>query len=228
MEFEKIEGSRKLSLFAKISSTMTKRRATVFPAVPKYFQHFDSLLENSDLGRIEDNVFYRTYDKFALIFLPDLDINVLDCVESIHVDAKFKTVPSCFYQLLIIHCIILDTIVPVLYVLMTSKSRLLYDSVSLQIRCLAPGFRPQHAVSDYEHALFSSIKLAFDSETQGCYFHFRQNLWRKWQQLGLSTIKVKEVNTWLNMVMSLHLLPSTAIRQAFFELSPSLFDINVP
>ena len=207
---------------------MTKRRATVFPAVPKYFQHFDSLLENSDLGRIEDNVFYRTYDKFALIFLPDLDINVLDCVESIHVDAKFKTVPSCFYQLLIIHCIILDTIVPVLYVLMTSKSRLLYDSVSLQIRCLAPGFRPQHAVSDYEHALFSSIKLAFDSETQGCYFHFRQNLWRKWQQLGLSTIKVKEVNTWLNMVMSLHLLPSTAIRQAFFELSPSLFDINVP
>ena len=76
--------SIEVSPFAKISSTMRKRRATVFPAVPKHFQDFDSLLKNSDLGRIEDNVFYRTYatanDEFALIFLPDLDINILDCV----------------------------------------------------------------------------------------------------------------------------------------------------
>ena len=158
---------------------MRKRRATVFPAVPKQFQDFDSLLKNSDLGRIEDNVFYRTYatanDKFALIFLPDLNNNILDCVESIHVDATFKTVPSCFYQLLIIHCIILDTIVPVFYVLMTSKSRLhYYDSVFLQIRCLAPGFRPQHAVSVFhkrEHSKYCDrfIAEAEDKLTNGRY-----------------------------------------------------------
>ena len=43
--------SIEVSPFAKISSTMRKRRATVIPAVPKHFQDFDSLPKNSDPGR---------------------------------------------------------------------------------------------------------------------------------------------------------------------------------
>ena len=62
---------------------------------------------------------------------------------------------------------------------MTGKSRNLYDAVLFQIRCIAPSFKPKLSVTDFEQALYSSVKFTFDCEIQGCYFHFRQSLFDK-------------------------------------------------
>ena len=121
---------------------MRKRRANNFPPIPRKVEEFDNLLENPDFGTFDGNIFYRTFasanGEFVLIFLADIDLSFLNRIHSIHVDATFKQVAVDFYQLLIIHCLVLDTIIPVFYVLMSCKTRLLYDAVFLKIRSLAP------------------------------------------------------------------------------------------
>ena len=191
---------------------MRKRRANNFPPIPR-------------------NIFYRTFasanDEFVLIFLADIDLSFLNRINSTHVDATFKTVPVNFYQLLIIHCLVLDTIIPVFSVLMSGKTCLLYDAVFLKIRSLVPQFNPETFVSDFEIALYSSIKFVFGSNLQGCLFHYRHSFYRKWQLLGLSCVKVKEVVSWVKHLMALQLLPTILIHSVFYELNPSVLEINV-
>ena len=110
---------------------------------------------------------------------------------------------------------------------MSGKTRFLYDAVFLKIRSSAPQFSPETSVSDFEIPLYSSIKFVFGSNLQGCLFHYRQSLYRKWRQLGLSCVKVKEVVGWVKQLMALPLLPTNLIHSVFYELSPSVLDINV-
>ena len=159
INFENVD----ISTFLKISSIMRKRRANNLPLIPLKVEGFHNLLRNPDIGTIDGNIFYRTFasanDEFALIFLADIDLSFLIRIHSIHVDATFKTVSVDFYQLLIIDCLDLDTIIPVFYVLMSGKTRLLYDAVFHKIRSLVPQFNPETSVSDFEIALYSFIKL---------------------------------------------------------------------
>ena len=107
---------------------MSKRRASNILPIPRRVEEFICFTEHS-LPANED---------LALIFLADFDLSFLNRIHSIHVDATFKTVPVDFYQLLIIHCLVVDTIIPVFYFLMSGETRLLYDAVFIQIRSLAP------------------------------------------------------------------------------------------
>ena len=117
-----------IGTFTKISSIMRKRRKNNFRPFPRKFGEFDKLLKNPDFGAIDGNIFYRTFasanDDFALIFLADMDLSFLNRIHSFHVDATFKTVPVDFHQLLIIHCLVLDTILLVFYVFMSGKTGL--------------------------------------------------------------------------------------------------------
>ena len=151
------------STFTKMSSIMRKRRANNFPPIPRKVEEFDNLMKNPDFGTIDGNILYRRFasanDEFALIFLAEIDLSFLIRIHSIHVDATFKTVPVVFYLLLIIHYLVLDAIIPVFYVLMSRKTRLLYDAVFLKIRSLAPQFNPETSVFDFKIALYSSSSL---------------------------------------------------------------------
>ena len=121
---------------------MSKIRASNIPLIPRRNEEFDNLVKNPDFGTIDGNIFYRTFasanEEFALIFLAEFDLSFLNRIHSIHVDATFETVPVDIYKLLIIHCLVLDTIIPVFYFLMSGETRLLYDAVFLHIRSLAP------------------------------------------------------------------------------------------
>ena len=75
--------------------------------------------------------------------------------------------------------------------------------------------------------LYSSIKFVFGSNLQGCLFHYRQSLYRKWQQLGLSCVKVKEVVSWVKQLMASPLLPTNKIHSVFFEFSSPVLGIKV-
>ena len=163
-----------ISTFTKISSIVRKRKANNFPPIPRKVEEFDNLLQNLHFGTIDDNIFYRTFasanDEFALIFLADIDLSFLNRIHCFHVDATLKTVPNDFFQLLIIHCLVLDTILPVFYVFISGKILLLYDAVFLKIKSMASQFNPETSVSDFEIALYSSIKFVFGSNLQGCLF----------------------------------------------------------
>ena len=130
------------STFTKISSIMSKKRASNIQPIPRRVEEFDYLVKNPDFGTTDGNIFYRTFasanEEFAPKFLADFDLLFLNRILSIHVDATLKTVTVDFYQLLIIHCLVLDTILPVFYLLMSDETHLLFDAVFLQIRSLAP------------------------------------------------------------------------------------------
>ena len=102
---------------------------------------------------------------------------------------------------------------------MTAKCRTLYDAVFIQTRNNYPGFKPKKCVVDFETALYSSIQFTFECEMQGCYFHYRQALWRKWVHFGLR--RNETLLFWLQQLMSLPLLPAEKIPEGFQYLSPS-------
>ena len=203
-----------------------------FPC-PKTLPEVDQiLLENEVLGHYKGKISHRTFasafGEYALLFSTDIPVDFIGKIKDVNCDATFETVPSCFYQLLIIPGVILDTIVPLFYNLMTGKSRTFSDAISVQLLCLVSSFQPKLSVTDFEHALFGSIKFSFQCDVQGCFFfHFRQSLWRKWQQLGLSTIKERQINVQLRLLMTLPLFPFHEISPACYALAPSTQDFHV-
>ena len=115
-------------------SAMNKRRRLSQPPVPSTIAEFRQAL--GDYGPYRGQV--ETGDKLALVFAGDKGIWLLACAkESIHVDATFKVVPPGFYQLLVIHVLKDNAILPAVYVLMTAKTRVLYDGV---FRVVHPNF----------------------------------------------------------------------------------------
>lgn len=114
------------------------------------------------------------------------------------VDATFVCVPRkpYFYQLLIIMAYIsgLDLYIPVVYVLMTGKSQVLYEyAFDLVINMCGGLVRPQYISVDFEQALVNALRKKFPHAILiGCYFHFKQALRKQMQKLGFPRDVIKE------------------------------------
>ena len=188
--------------FVKLQWAMGKRRKNNLPPTPNSAEGFKNSLKERAGGT--NAPCFREMAKVAddfFLFFRDLTCQQMENVSIIHADGTFKIVPKKFYQLLIIHCVFSDILIPVLYAVMTSKSRLLYDALFLSIRNFLPSFKPTKCVVDFESALYSSINFNFESQMQGCLFHYRQVLWRKWSRLGID--KYEELLKWLKKLMAL-------------------------
>ena len=82
-------------------------------------------------------------------------------------------------------------------------------------------FNPSNIVIDFESAMLNVLKAHFpNSDLQGCYFHQTQAIWRKVQELGLTTINkdIPEVKRVVRKLMALAFLQILAVRTAFTEL----------
>ena len=223
-----------LGTTTKLSSIKRKRRANECPPIPRKVEDFDNLLKNPDFETIDNNIFYRAFasanDELALIILAFIYISFLYRIYSIHVDSTLHRAAVDFYQLPIFPCLVLDTAIPVFYFLMSGKTCFLYHAAFLETRSLAPQFNPEtfrFLVSDFEVALYSSIKFVFGSNLQRCLFHYRQNLYRKRQQLSFSCLKVREVASCVKQLMALPLFPTNKIHSVFFEFSSPVLGTKV-
>ena len=86
-----------------------------------------------------------------------------------HVDATFKVVPRQFYQLLVIYGVKSETVFSSIYVLMTAKSRALYDAVFNFVKTLTSA-EPPTIVIDFQVALRHSLQNIFkEARIQGCF-----------------------------------------------------------
>ena len=152
--------------FVKLKWAMGKRRKLNLPATPTTAETFKSALKER-AGTIAPyfREMSKVADEFFLLFFGDVTSEQMKTVSVIHADATFKVVPKKFYQLLIIHCVFSDVLIPVFYALMTSKSRVLYDALFLCIRNFFPSFKPAKCVVDFETALYSSIQFNFESQS---------------------------------------------------------------
>lgn len=106
-------------------------------------------------------------------------------------DATFKIIPTFFKQLYTIHGHKQNTIIPLIYALLTLKYQRMYELLLQKIIHLADesniSLNPHFIFTDFETAAINAIKLIFPhSKTKRCFFHLCQNVYRKIQKNGLT------------------------------------------
>ncbi|XP_060878493.1 uncharacterized protein LOC132950896 [Metopolophium dirhodum] len=136
-------------------------------------------------------------------------------------DGTFKTVPSIFLQMYTIRAPVggnNSRILPLVYVLMTSKQQLCYERLFEDLISICDDFgfdvSPKCIITDFEKAAINAA----------C-----QNIWRKIQSSGLATKygENEEFSLQLRCMWSLAFLHPSDIPNAFDQLKDSLpYDIQ--
>ena len=80
--------------FAKLASTMRKRRATSFMPVRRKAAGIDKELNVTGLERVDDDFIFKTYtnalEELAAICMSGVDLSSPECIRSIHAYATFN------------------------------------------------------------------------------------------------------------------------------------------
>lgn len=164
-------------------------------------------------------------DEKVLLFTTVEDLKNLEKCEFWMADGTFKTAPNLFLQLFTIHgCVggINGTVVPLVYVLMTSKSRECYDEV---MRCLTTAavennivLNPKYVLTDFEMASMKAFAGEYpNSQSKGCLFHLGQSIYRRIQRNGHAKKYGNDVefSQKLRQILALAFLPADQIPKAF-------------
>jgi MULE transposase domain len=157
-----------------------------------------------------------------IIFSTEKNLNILSEVEHWFADATFKLSPKLFFQIFTIHAIYINNVMPLVYVLMTNKTKESYLKVMYELIKLRPNLDPSTIMTDFELAMINAFKQVFPNAIQiGYYFHHKQCLLRKMQDeryvLGKynsnSQFKLK-----VKMLSALAFVPISDVIATFDEL----------
>ncbi|CAF0913032.1 unnamed protein product [Didymodactylos carnosus] len=120
-------------------------------------------------------------DDRTIILLSDDALNRLSNSEYWHAYGTFKVAPQLFYQLYTIHGFIRGRSVPLVYALLPGKSEAVYGEL-FNVLVQNVNKHPKSITIDFERAVENVIKQKLPTTTiSGCFFHFKQALWRKIQ-----------------------------------------------
>eukprot|EP00102_Acyrthosiphon_pisum_P018855 XP_016656065.1 PREDICTED: uncharacterized protein LOC103307748 [Acyrthosiphon pisum] len=208
---------------------MRHARRRSLPRLPNSLLDLATLFDNGQLNRFSccESPFFRgcvrdVDGRSSIIFgCMNLIANVLQHgVTELHADATFKVVPSNMgYQLLTIHCMIENHSIPIVYILMESKSRNSYDCVMRFVKDnLLPNLTVEVIITDYEVALRDVLISSFPgARYAGCWFHHNQAVWRKMNSLGyLHHLNTNDnARKVLKLLMSLPLLPARDMENGY-------------
>lgn len=149
---------------------------------------------------------------------------IMDCVT--------KTAPPIFYQLCTIHTKVGSLnarILPMVYILMTSKSQAAYVKAMEEIRNFAAGngttLAPQVILSNLEREAINAIEIVFpEVENKVCFFHFEDSFWRNIQSYGLTERYHSDADFAfsINQLTALAFVPLENIPQAFDEVENTM------
>ncbi|GLV61304.1 hypothetical protein CBL_21126, partial [Carabus blaptoides fortunei] len=215
--------ARNISGFISVKSSMARSRRLGTPPLPATLQQFHQLILdqrwNSRYGcdlSPGNNQFYRTFlqcedGSEAVIFCSETCLRHVreERIMMAHMDATFKVVPRTthIYQLFTIHALYMDMTFPIVYALMTRKTRRLYECILTYLKnTLLPTVHIQSVMADYETALsVAVVGILPGTRLRGCWFHYTKALYKKSVALHLhNNDRTKKI---VKMAMVLPLLP---------------------
>ncbi|CAJ0959347.1 unnamed protein product [Ranitomeya imitator] len=137
------------------------------------------------------------------------------------VQQQFLLHDSAVKQLYTIHVVHSGLVVPLVYTLLTDKSRSTYQRLLQELEKLQPGLQPDNLMLDFELAAIQAFESEFPNLVKtGCFFHLSQSVWRKVQNEGLKMQYQgdHEFAHWIRMIPALAFLPPQNVVQSFEEL----------
>lgn len=179
---------------------------------------------------LEDELFVlsekRFNDEMIIILGTTTSLTALAKAECWLMDGTFYIVPSIMRQLFSIHGKVGDQIVPLVFCLMSSKSKNSYSEFFYELHKLAVerniSLAPKIIITDFEKSISSAARSYFPSATfKGCLFHFGQIIWRRTQKEGLAVEygNNENLNLQIRMLKSLSFIPHAEIPKYYSELS---------
>lgn len=199
-------------------------RELIFPA------SFQNLADGTTVFLLHDSG-PESGNSRICVFGTQQNLKVLSESTSIFSDGTFSTAPSrLFKQLYTVHAAVKGTVVPLIYAFLPNKSFQTYDRLFSTVKnLLPPDICATIWMTDFERAAIDAITENFPQVVMtGCFFHMRQCVWRKVQNLGLSSAYREEDGRFAISVKTLTALafvPVANVIPAFHELiSSSNFD----
>ncbi len=201
------------------------------PKIPTSAAEFAEVLPEADCFNMNFREVVRdAAGDIAIIFFSALLFPLMRRLKDLSFDGTFFTVPKIFYQLFTIMAVIDGHSFPLIFLLMTSKTQLLYEAAMHSLTTIFPDLEPNTLMGDFELASRNIMEMTFPTASLGgCQFHYSQSVWKKVQKLGLANLYKTntEFKKYIKKLMSLPYLPAVEITLAAEHLFSTTFDISI-
>ncbi|CAF1607524.1 unnamed protein product, partial [Adineta ricciae] len=163
------------------------RRDDNIPSEPKTFAdiviplNFQNTVTNQKFLLYDNNDVNRR----LLIFASKEQLDFLNQCESWHCDGTFAVAPKMFEQMYSIHGSIRGKSLPLVYALLPNKDEKAYAELFKIVKQHVRR-KPKYLSIDFEKAAENSFGVIYpECEIFGCFFHFKQCIWRHICELHL-------------------------------------------
>ena len=157
------------------------------------------------------------------IFATEENLRALQRCRDMYIDGTFRTAPKPYYQYVSIHGTFHGRVIPLVSCLLAGKTvghyRQIIRKLKTAVRFVTGhALKPKRVVCDFELAIKSAIETELPRTTVcGCLFHFRQSLYRKLNELGLTGAYKQDgdFKAAIAKIMSIGFLPLHHVRNNF-------------
>ena len=199
---------------------MIPQQFTRYEREPGVFEDF--LLHDSGPGAGEDRI---------LIFSTRRNLEILQRSSDWAMDGTFDIAPPLFSQIYSIHAVYLGRSHPLVFGILPSKRRTIYDAFFAGVLRLSNNLQPTTLITDFEMAAIQAAGATFPNAVKsGCLFHLTQNIHRRVQNEGLQERYETDANFALQcrMIGALAFVPPADVTNAFDALAAHVPDELVP
>jgi len=220
--------SRVTPSFRSVNSILHRKRQACFPPTPATI---DDVIIDGEWSRTwNDRAFLCKLDNAwgVAIFLSAEDARVLLRCTTIYIDGTFRTAPHPYQQMVTVHGLYMEAVVPLSYAPSTGKSvgqyRQIISGLRTSIRRHTGHHWPQPnlIICDFEISLITAVETELPfARIHCCYFHYNQSLWRRFSATGLVRAyrglrrNDRRLRTCVQKIMALGFLPTVVVRQSF-------------
>lgn len=172
-------------------------------------------------------------DERIIVFSGGAGVEVMS-KRDFFMDGTFKSCCQQFHQRYTIHADLggsknESNIHPVAFAFLPNKNKQTYLRLFRNILEHVPQWNPSSVTADYETAVVSSLREVFPSvHVHGCYFHMKQCIWRKVQELGMTREyrENEEVRMQIRMRAALAFLRPEDVSNGWLEIHSTSPDVT--